>query len=158
MYRKSEHLIVYHKGRGIISSTLFSGAGGMYQSCKYCGRIHPMGYQCPKKPTKANQDSRAFQFRSTREWKAKREEIKQRDIHLCQICLRNLYGTQRQYNGKETQVHHIDPIAQAWDIRLDNENLITLCPYHHDLAERGKIPKTLLRKIAAEQEVSPRGV
>ncbi len=40
------------------------------------------------------------------------------------------------------------PIADAWDDRLNDDNLITLCREHHEMAEQGKIDRDALRLIA----------
>jgi len=47
-------------------------------------------------------------------------------------------------------VHHIEPIANAWDKRLEDDNLISLCRYHHELAEKGTIPAKELKSIILE--------
>ena len=36
-------------------------------------------------------------------------------------------------------VHHITPLTDDFDARLDDDNLISLCAYHHEQAERGEI-------------------
>lgn len=79
-------------------------------------------------------------------------EIRERDRYLCQICIRKLYGTTQQYNNREIEVHHIVPIAEDWDGRLDNDNLISLCGRHHEMAEVGKISQAELKEIARQQE------
>lgn len=91
-------------------------------------------------------------FRSTEAWKKKSEEIRTRDKYLCQICFRKLYGTRKQYNDVGVSVHHIIPIVEDWDSRLDNDKLIVLCEEHHKAAERGDIPRDRLLAIAREQE------
>lgn len=65
----------------------------------------------------------------------------------------------RQYNFKDISVHHIEPLDERYDLRLDDGNLITLCAYHHSMAEDGLIPKGILLGIVQEQnaKVSPRG-
>ncbi len=70
---------------------------------------------------------------------------------MCQICLKNLYDTERQYNSKELEVHHIVPIKENDDLCLEDTNLITLCTRHHKMADRGEIPRDLLQRIAREQ-------
>ena len=85
-------------------------------------------------------------------WKRKSLEIRERDKYLCQICMRKLYGTTQQYNNREIEVHHIVPIAEDWDGRLDNDNLISLCGRHHEMAEAGKISQAELKEIARQQE------
>ena len=117
-------------------------------SCARCGRIHPRG-QCPKAPEPKtrhyNPDARtdAQRFRSTKAWQLKAEEIKYRDKHLCRLCLFN--GT---INYKELSVHHITPIVEAKDKRLDNDNLITLCKDCHGKVEGDDQYTDLLRRLA----------
>ena len=74
-------------------------------------------------------------------------EVKQRDRFLCQICLRNLYNTIHWLNYKTVEVHHIVEINEDYNKRLDNDNLITLCSYHHKMADKGEIPKAVLLDI-----------
>ena len=66
--------------------------------------------------------------------------------------MRNIYGTYRQYNHENLSVHHVEPVSQEWDKRLDDGNLITLCRMHHEMAEAGEIPYEELRRIINEQE------
>jgi predicted HNH restriction endonuclease len=46
------------------------------------------------------------------------------------------------------EVHHIESLDAAWHLRLDDENLITVCDDCHELAERGEIAAADLREIA----------
>lgn len=117
----------------------------MLKSCSYCGRIHKRGERCPSKSSNLKKNTYIDKFRKTRQWRNKREQIVQRDKHLCQVCLRNQYNTQRQYNFDNLEVHHIVPIKDNWNKRLDDTNLITLCRYHHELAEKGEISAIELR-------------
>ncbi len=73
-------------------------------------------------------------------------------MNLCQVCVRGLYNSRRKFNSRDLSVHHIISLVTDFDRRLDNSNLITLCRYHHELAERGRIPARELLDIAAEQE------
>ena len=118
----------------------------MLRSCKYCGRIHDSKFDCGKKPI-YKKNTEADKFRWTRAWKLKREEIKVRDKYLCQVCLRNLYNTVRQYNYTNLSVHHIVPIEENESRQLDNGNLITLCGYHHEKAEDGTISRAELAEM-----------
>ena len=103
-----------------------------------------------KKPT--NKD----RFRWTNAWKTKRMEIRQRDNHMCQVCIRKLYDYgSRQYNHENIQVHHIDSLEVNFDKRLDNSNLITICSHHHEMAEIGTITRDELLAIVSEQEYPP---
>jgi predicted restriction endonuclease len=68
--------------------------------------------------------------------------------------LRENYGGERQYNFEDLQVHHAVSIAQRQDLKLCDENLITVCSHHHDMCERGKISVAEVKKIIVEQEKS----
>ena len=125
------------------------------KSCKHCGRIHAEGYICNKKPIKRKRIDDAVRFRSSAEWQAKRQQIKVRDNYLCQICIRELYGTRRKYNCEDLQVHHVVPISSDEELRLDNSNLITLCSMHHAMCDRGDIPYDEVKEIIKQQEQSP---
>lgn len=115
----------------------------MRKSCVYCGGIHPQGYVCPYKPKNRKGRSNADRFRSTSVWQKKREHIAARDRNLCRVCLKNgIYS-------HDIQVHHITPLAVDYSKRLDDDNLICLCPMHHEAAEKGDIPADMLRTLAA---------
>ncbi|WP_089280856.1 HNH endonuclease [Anaerovirgula multivorans] len=124
----------------------------MLKSCKYCMRIHDSKYDCGKKPQRKKKGNEKDRFRWTQAWQKKREEIKQRDKYLCQICIRNLYDTFKQYNYIDLEVHHAESLEDAFDKRLDNDNLITICERHHELAEKGDIPLKVILDIIKEQE------
>lgn len=124
----------------------------MLKSCRYCGRIHDSNYDCGKKPVRKKIRTAQNSFRGTEAWKRKSRQIRERDRYLCQICIRNLYGTKRHYNNKELEVHHIIPLAEDYEARMDSSNLITLCGKHHEMAERGEIPRAVLLGIARQQE------
>lgn len=124
------------------------------KSCQYCGRIHRSDFDCGKKPQRKYRYIRPEHdsFRNTAKWKRKREEIKIRDKYLCQICIRNLYHTERILNAEKLEVHHCEPLREAYEKRLDNDNLLTMCEYHHKRCDSGEIPKEIVQKIIAEQE------
>ena len=120
----------------------------MLKSCKYCGRIHDSKIICTEKPKRAKKRTEQSSFRSSYQWTKKSKEIKERDSHMCQACLFKLHdiGT-RQYNCKDLQVHHIIPIEEDETLKLDDDNLITLCEGHHKLAESGVIKRETLRNV-----------
>lgn len=127
----------------------------MLVSCQYCGGIHERKYLCPKKPTRAKYKlSDADKFRNTTRWRKKSVEIRTRDKGLCVICLRLLYNSQQQYTYDTIEVHHVISLAEDTDrtYALDNEWLLTLCKYHHSMAEVGDIPRHELHSIAKQQE------
>lgn len=126
------------------------------KSCAYCGRMHPVGYVCPKKPTykPKDKDSQANKIRSTYAWQQTRERIKQRDNYLCQCCIRNYPGTRRRIEYDNLSVHHIISLENDSDKAFIDENLITLCDIHHEMAEAGEITAEALIEIAKEQGAS----
>lgn len=127
----------------------------MLRSCQYCGRIHDSKYDCGRRPQKIKKKYKYDSFRSTYAWQRKTEEIKERDNHLCQICIRGIYGSRTQINSVNLSVHHAVPLKIDYELRLSNENLITLCAKHHEMAENGEIPLIEIQKIIREQENIP---
>lgn len=130
------------------------------KSCQYCGRIHKSDYDCGKKPirwkrsnasnvnassTNANTIRTSIEsFRSSSEWKNKRADIRVRDNGVCRVCLANKRITQDNLS-----VHHIVPLVENFELRLNDSNLITLCGKHHELAESGLISRDELTDLAA---------
>lgn len=131
----------------------------MLKSCSSCGHIHDSKYICPQKQKAINDRQRRYKadrdidkFRNTKAWRDKRVRIKARDNYLCQICIRKLYGTINQYTYTNLSVHHAESLEDAWEKRLDDDNLLTTCDMHHEKMESGEIPKDVVLKIIAEQE------
>ena len=128
----------------------------MLKSCSYCGRIHDERFICHQKEAaiKRRQKKKARdveQFRGSVEWKRARSQVRERDI-VCQVCLRGLHNPARQYETDNLSVHHIEPISDRWDERLDLDNMILLCARHHEMAEAGDITKAELQAIVADHE------
>ncbi|WP_245602190.1 HNH endonuclease [Peribacillus kribbensis] len=71
---------------------------------------------------------------------------------MCQVCIRELYDTRIKYNFTNIQVHHIIPVAEDYSKRLNDSCLISVCPHHHSMAERGEISREELFEIVKEQE------
>ncbi len=130
----------------------------MLKSCQYCQKIHDSRYDCGKKPPKMNKRSANDRFRYTSAWQQKRRDIRERDRYLCQVCIRKLYGTTRQFNSESLSVHHANKLNDAYDRRLDDSNLLTLCEQHHRMADDGTIPKEQILAIIEEQQSHPPGV
>lgn len=109
--------------------------------------MHPAGYVCPKKPKHKwyrkvrGQNER---FRSSAAWQKKRIEALERDHYLCRIC----FEDDHVINNAGLQIHHITSLDRDFEQRLDTNNLITLCPKHHEEAEHGIIPADRLRELA----------
>lgn len=130
--------------------------GIMLKTCAYCGKIHDKKYDCPQKieAVKSRQskyDDQIKRFRQSKAWTSKSIQIRKRDLYMCQVCLRGIYDTTQKYTTREVSVHHIAGLADHYDRRLDDDNLITLCRYHHELADDGRIPASVLGRLAREQ-------
>ena len=116
-------------------------------TCAYCG-IVDRNHRCPHKTyKKKTYDTEADRFRKSKRWTNKSIEIRQRDRYLCRVCEANLYNTVQQFNYNEVEVHHIEKLSECFDKRLDNDNLISLCRYHHKMADDGKITKEELHGL-----------
>lgn len=124
----------------------------MLKSCPYCGRVHDSRIDCGMKPVRRPKTNRQDTFRSSRQWQAKRLEIKQRDKYLCQVCIRGLYGLGVRYNHEGLEVHHAIPLEEDYELRLADGNLLTLCERHHEMAESGEIPREIILGIIGQQE------
>ena len=74
-------------------------------------------------------DERATSFYRSRAWKAVRLQVLVRDNYLCQECLRENRIT------RATTVHHIVPLAEDWERRLDPDNLESVCSSCHNRIE-----------------------
>ena len=127
---------------------------GMLKSCRYCGRVHTVGYECPKKPKRlysdeAPRDSAEDKFRNRKSWRRKAEEIKERDLQLCRVCL-----AQKRYVFRDLSVHHIVPLREDITLGLVNDNLITLCRRCHEDAENGRFEREFLNELAVSPPIS----
>lgn len=69
---------------------------------------------------------------------------------MCVCCAHNLKGTLDVLNTEDLSVHHITPIEEDYDLRLDDTNLITVCGMHHEMCEAGKIGREVQRQLAEE--------
>ena len=119
-------------------------------TCRYCGIVQ-RGHQCPhKKSRQKSGDRQSDRFRKTKAWTQKSIEIRQRDRYLCQCCLNNLYDTIDWLNYKTVEVHHIVPLQEDYNRRLDNDNLISLCSYHHKMADKGQIQRDVLYALVTK--------
>ena len=130
----------------------------MLKSCKYCGRIHPEGYICPAKPRYDKPRlTRNDKFRRTAAWLHTREAVLDRDYHMCRICNEGSYGTYagQSCNSRQLSVHHIVPLSENFDLRTDEDNLLTCCAWHHKMCDDGEIPREYQRELA---KTSPRWV
>lgn len=121
----------------------------MLVSCSHCNGQHKRGIACSQRPKRKKDPTFISKFRSSRSWKKKSLEIKERDRYLCQWCLLG-----KKYVFQNLEVHHVRPISNYWDLRLDNKNLITLCIYCHKMAETGEIGRNELIELSENNELS----
>ena len=122
----------------------------MMKTCSACGGIHPVGTRkCPVAPSKAYRTTTARRLRGNRRWTTLSSKVKQQHKYLCQVCLLKAYNTVEEYNSAGLEVHHIVPLEEDESLAYDWANLITLCRYHHELAERGEIPRYVQQRIVA---------
>jgi 5-methylcytosine-specific restriction endonuclease McrA len=64
--------------------------------------------------------------------------------------LRNFPGTIRPYETDGLEVHHITKIEEDETKAFDEDNLISLCRVHHEMAEQGRVTAKDLVAIAKE--------
>lgn len=125
----------------------------MLKSCTYCGKIHDSKFICEKKKImqkkrwESSKDSTASAFRRTVAWTKKSKRIRTLDNHLCLCCLAELKGTIRRYNTQDLQVHHIVPVEEDYELRLVEDNLITVCEKHHEMCESGTIGRSIQEEL-----------
>ena len=75
------------------------------------------------------------------QWKQNRKKINSRYKYLCHVCLNGKYEIFYSYTYDELEVHHIVPIEEDYNIRLDSNNLIKLYRMYHEMGEVGEICK-----------------
>jgi 5-methylcytosine-specific restriction endonuclease McrA len=122
-------------------------SNSILKSCKHCSRIHSENYTCPKRPPKTSKLTDQFILRSTYKWGKFRDQIRKRDMYLCQICLR-----EGKHNCSDIEVHHAIKIDENKKLTFEPSNLLTLCRVHHDQADDGKISFVTIKEIIEDQE------
>lgn len=85
---------------------------------------------------KVNKKNRRKFYKSAA-WIKKRKEIVDRDNNECQSCKNRGLATVGQ--STKLDVHHIKHLENNWDLRLNNDNLITLCVTCHNLEHPEKL-------------------
>ena len=114
------------------------------KSCSKCGKIHPRGVKC--EIGRKYQSSQERKLRSTYMWTKKAKQIKADAMGLCEVCrAQGLYT----YDGLE--VHHITKLKDEPSGLLEDDNLITLCVYHHKQADDGELDADYLRELVKER-------
>lgn len=121
----------------------------MQRSCPYCGRVVPYDHKCDMAPARKwkQKDNKITRFHHSRAWTDKSRDIRARDNGIDQAAIHGLDGEPYIYTH-ELSVHHIIPLSEDFDRRLDDYNLITLSKKTHELAEKGLIRREDLLAIA----------
>lgn len=75
---------------------------------------------------KNRKDTKEQNFYNSKEWIKTRNYILMRDNYLCQLCFK-----EGRIKPAEI-VHHIEELKDAWDKRLEINNLISVCKNCHN--------------------------
>lgn len=130
--------------------------------CSRCGRILPVGERCSCQPAyrrdyqKFRRDKKIQEFRNSSEWREMRKKIVERDDGTDQYVLHTTGALRPGFS-----VHHIIPLSERWDLRLDEHNLITLSADTHSSIEykyKTKHKENIQRELfAIVEQVTERG-
>lgn len=84
-----------------------------------------------KAVTRVKYDTSNKPFYNSAIWRAKRQEVYERERGCCQRCGRFVFG-------KLAQVHHIVKVKDNSLLKLQEDNLCLLCPACHMVEEYGE--------------------
>lgn len=119
------------------------------KTCTYCHKIHDSKMKCGakrgyyrEKHSRYEKDKDYIKFIKSKKWNNKSQEIKLLDNHCCLVC-KSLGLISPVY----LEVHHIVKFRNDASLKLDNNNLITLCIAHHKMADSNKIKASELHKL-----------
>lgn len=115
-------------------------------SCKYCGRVHSVSFDCGQKPKRVKTNTDEVRTRNKYKWQKVRKRVNERDHYMCRVCFD--CGVIRTI-GLET--HHITPLSEDGSLAYEEDNLITLCAEHHKAADKGLIGKSELSRLAESE-------
>lgn len=136
---------------GTISIIKKGTLGSAFFALTYCGRFHDSKHTCSEKQAALasyiRKASAADEFRQRSCWKNNLSPKVKRDAgYVCEVCKAN-----GRYIFTDLSVHHIVPINAAPELANDERNLICVCADCHEAAEKGKLDREFLRKLAAER-------
>ena len=91
----------------------------MLKACGWCGRMHDINTECPRKPTqkgrKYGSKTDIDKLRNTYRWRRKREQIKQDAHYMCEVC-----ADQGHITTNHLEVHHIIKLNTNPDLLTDD--------------------------------------
>ena len=122
----------------------------MLKSCSRCGRIVSYNHKCNVGRVYKKND--IDKLRSTSRWTRKSIEIREASNYLCSVCL-----DEGIINYDNVEVHHIIKLQEDSSLLLENDNLISLCKYHHKQADEGKISEDYLLSLVKKRNITPNG-
>ena len=94
------------------------------------------------KNTRYQKDKDYLKFIKSKQWYEKSQEIKLLDAYCCLMC-----QSLGLISPKYLEVHHIVKVRNDSSLKLDNDNLITLCVNHHKMADSNKIQASELYRL-----------
>lgn len=119
------------------------------KTCTYCHKIHDIKKKCTakrgyyrEKNARYEKDKDYIKFIKSKQWHEKSQEIKLLDSYCCLMCKELCL-----ISPKYLEVHHIVKVRDNTTLKLDNNNLITLCVNHHKMADSNKIQASELYKL-----------
>lgn len=122
---------------------------GKLKTCTYCHKIHDSKKKCTakkgyyrEKNTRYEKDKNYIKFIKSKQWNNKSQEIKRLDCYRCLVC-QSLGLISPTY----LEVHHIIKYRNDASLKLDNNNLITLCINHHKQADASTIKASELYRL-----------
>jgi 5-methylcytosine-specific restriction enzyme A len=102
----------------------FNGCPNRLAKGRYCEE-----HRGTKKPIKKSlYDTSNKQLYNSKEWKAIRQFVYEREKGCCQRCGKFVFG-------KQAQVHHKVPVKADASLKLEPDNLKLLCPKCHSIEE-----------------------
>ena len=95
-----------------------------------------------EKNARYEKDKDYLKFIKSKQWHEKSQEVKLLDSYCCLMCKE--LGL---ISPKYLEVHHIIKFRNDKSLKLDNNNLITLCIAHHKQADTNKIASSELYRL-----------
>lgn len=122
------------------------------KTCTYCRKIHGSEINCKakrgyyrEKNSRYEKDKDYTRFIKSKQWFNKSQDIKLLDNHCCLVC-----KSLGLHSPIYLEVHHIVKFRNNSSLKLDNDNLITLCIAHHKQADSNKIQASELYRLISK--------